>query len=202
MHFDQWLTGVISLIAAAIGASAAIGAQAIQLRETRKADAERERKHAVEEVLVRAGAIDLRAHEMTVLAAHAGSLSGTLARVLGIIVPLDYADMFDTLNCEGDALSRASAQVWLFGDDQTVKLTNAVTLAATAVVEAHTRPRTHWILNLFRVALLGKTSRDDEDIKATRQALADARRDLVDHTRRQLDLEDVDLFALPIALDR
>lgn len=197
MHLEQWLTGVIGLIAAAIGASAAIGAQAIQLREGRKADAERERKHAVEEVLVRAGAIDLRAHEMTVLAANAGSLNGTLARVLGIIVPLDYADMFDKLNHEANALNRASARVWLFGDDQTVRLTNAVTLAATAVIEAHTRPRTHWILNLFRVALLGRTSRNDESIKTTRQALANARRDLVEHTRRRLNLEDVDLFALP-----
>lgn len=110
MHLDRWITGVITLLAAAIGTTAAIGAQSIQSRQGRKADAERERKHAVEEVIVRAGAIDLRAHEMTVLASNAGPLSGTLARVLGTVVPLDYADMFDKLNREANALSRASAQ--------------------------------------------------------------------------------------------
>lgn len=198
MHLDQLMTGVISLIAAAIGAGAAIGAQFMHLRETRKAETERERKHAVEEVIVRAGAIDLRAHEMTLLAANTGSLNGTLARVLGIVVPLDYADMFDKLNGEANALSRAAAQVWLFGEDQTVKLTNAVTLAAAALVDAHTQPKTHWVLNFFRVALLGKPSRDDEKIHGARQTLAKARRDLVEHTRRQLDLDDVELFALPI----
>lgn len=198
MDLNQWMTGFISLVAAGIGASAAIGAQLLQLRHARKVDDERERKHAVEEVIVRAGAIDLRAHEMTLLAANSGSLNGTLARVLGIVVPLDYADMFEKLNREANALSRAAAQVWLFGDGQTVKLTNAVTLAATSVVDAHTQPRTHWALNLFRVALLGKPSRDAGSIQHTRQALANARRNLVDHTRRQLDREDVDLFALPI----
>jgi hypothetical protein len=192
------MTAVISLIAAAIGASAAIGAQFMQLRAARKLDAERERKHAVEEVIVRAGAVDLRAHETTLLAANAGSFNGTLARVLGTVVPLDYADMFDKLNREATALSRAGAQVWLFGDAQAVKLTNAVTLAATAVVDAHTQPRTHWGLNLLRVALLGKPLQDDHNVARTRQALAKARRDLVEHTRQQLNREDVDLFALPI----
>lgn len=98
MHLDQWITRVITLLAAAIGASAAIGAQSIQSRQDRKADAERERKHAVEEVIVRAGAIEFRTHEMTLLASNTGSISGTLARVLGTVVPLDYADMFDKLN--------------------------------------------------------------------------------------------------------
>lgn len=192
------MTGVISLIAAAIGAGAALGAQFMHLREARKAETERERKHAVEEVIVRAGAIDMRAHEMTLLAANTGSLHGTLARVLRIVVPLDYADMFDKLNRETNALSRAAAQVWLFGDDQTVKLTNAVTLAAAALVDAHTQLKSHWLLNFFRVALLGQPSRDDENIHRARQALAKARRDLVDHTRRKLDREDVEMFALPI----
>lgn len=89
----------------------------------------------------------------------------------------------------------------MFGDDQTVTLTNAVTLAAAAVVEAHTQPRTQRLLNFVRIALLGRPSRDDESIHSTRQALAAARRNLVDHTRRQLAREDVDLFALPIEPD-
>lgn len=73
-----------------------------------------------------------------------------------------------------------------------------MTLAAAAVVEAHTQPKTHWLLNFVRIALLGKPSPDDKKIRSTQKALATARRNLVDHTRRQLGLEHVDLFGLPI----
>lgn len=198
MQLDPWVTAVGGLVGALIGASAALGAQYFQSRQARKQDAERERKHAIEEVIVRALAIDMRVHEMTVLAANAGSLDGLLARLLGTVVPLDYAAMFDTLHVEADGLNRAAAQVWLFGDEDTVKLTNAVTLAATDVIDAHTQPKTNWILNLFRVALLGRPARDVERIESSRKGLAQARRTLVDHTRRKLNLEDVDLFAVPI----
>lgn len=69
------------------------------------------------------------------------------------------------------------------------------------MVEVHTKPRRHWPLNFVRIALLDKPSGDDANLRSTRQTLATARRNLVDHTRRHLALEDVDLFALPIEPD-
>lgn len=197
MHLDQLLTGAISLIAALIGASAALTAQYAQLRQARKADAERERKQAIEEVIVRAQAIDLRVNDMMVLAANAGSIHGLLGRVLGSVAPLDYAAMFNSLNVEVNALNRAAAQVWLFGDDETVALANAVSLAATDVVSAHTGANATWVSNLLRVAVFGQPPRDAERIQSAREALGNARRALVEHTRKKLGLAHVDLFAVP-----
>lgn len=187
----------MALLASIIGAGAALAAQHTQLKGARAADSERERKHAIEEIIVRAQAIDLRVHEMMVLTANGGSLNGLLGRILGAVVPLDYSAMFNTLNVEVDALNRAAAQVWLFGEDDTVALANAVSLAATDVIDAHTRASENRIASLLRVAIFGRLDQDAQKIQTARRALSRARRDLVEHTRLKLGLEDVDLFALP-----
>ena len=200
MQFDEW-SAVSSLVGALIGAGAALAAQYIGWRQTRRADSETERKLAIEEVLVRAQAVDMKAHDMTLLASNVGSLNGLLARILGSALPVDYAAMFDKLSAEGTALNRAAAQVWLFGEDKTVRLANAVVLAATDVVAAHTHAKGGRLRTLVMVAFFGTYPRDEQRIASARQALAEARRALVEHTRQTLKLEHVDLFGLPTAED-
>ena len=197
MQIDHWLTAASSLVGALIGAGAALAAAYMQLRRSRKAESERERKLAIEEVLVRAVAIDFQAHNMALLASNAGSLDGLLARVLGSVAPVDYAAMFDKLSAEGNALNRAAAQVWLFGEDKTVRLTNAVVLAATDVVTAHTSGGRGWLGTRLMVAFSGHHAGDTKRIAEARRKLAEARRALVEHARRTLGVEHVDLFALP-----
>lgn len=198
MPSDQWATALSSLVGAIIGAGAALTAQHMQWRHTRKAESEQEWKLAIVEVLVRAQAVDLRAHDMTLLALHASSLSGLVPRVLGSVSPVDYTVMSERLIADANALNQAAAQVWLFGDDKTVKLTNAVVIAAADVVAAHTTAkgkRPHIL------AFFGRRSHDEEQIAGARECLAEARRALADHTRQAFRLEHVDLFSLPTAAE-
>ncbi|WP_152186072.1 hypothetical protein [Segeticoccus rhizosphaerae] len=135
---------------------------------------------------------------MALLASNAGPLYGLVARVLSSAAPLNYAEMAESLSSDADALSRAAAQVWLFGDDQTVKLTNAVVLAAADVVTAHTAQAGRRLTTVLNVAVFGWLPYDGEGVARAQQALAKTRRALTDHTRQALKLKPVDVFGLPV----
>jgi hypothetical protein len=87
-------------------------------------------------------------------------------------------------------------------DQKTIELTNAVVLAATDVVSAHQSVPARGlfarhVIGLFR----GRKFGDEAAMKASREKLANARRALVEHTRNDLGLPPVDLFAMPDDLD-
>ncbi|GAA2146502.1 hypothetical protein GCM10009844_22640 [Nocardioides koreensis] len=201
MQMDLWLSAGSSLLGAVIGAGAALGAQSMQWTTARKADAERERKSAIEDVLVRAQAVDVITDNLMTLAANAGSFNGLIGRVLGTVAPIDYMAMYAKLGDDLNALHRAAAQVSLFGDARTVQLTNAVVLAAADVVSAQCTHKGGKLRNYLRIAFIGRHSKDHTKIGAARQQLAAARGALVDHTRRALSLDHVDPFALPEQVD-
>jgi hypothetical protein len=194
MDPNQVLLALTSVVAAVIGASAVVAAQRIQWKRDRTALAEDELRRAVEEVLVTSLAIDLRAHQLTLLATDASSMSGLLGRVLGSIAPVDMSSIFETLNAEATALNRASSRVWMAGDQDTIKLTNDVVLAAMDVVEAHhAKHRGNRIVRFLRELIFGRQFGNPERVARSREALATARADLVDRMRQTLGLAGVDV---------
>ena len=196
---SAWITAVSGLVGAVIGALAALLGQFLNSRSQARADAAKERKLAIEEVLVRSQAIDLRGHELLLIATNLGSFSGLVSRVIGNVAPVDFLEVFDRMNVESIGLQRAAAQIWLFADDETVALTNAVALAAADVVTAHHQPAVGRAHQYARIALTGRHSRDLERLKASREVLADARKALINHTRTTLGLGETDPFAIPLS---
>jgi hypothetical protein len=189
-----WISGAVGLVGAVIGAAAALWGQAVEARRRARDETARERKLAIEEVLVRSQAIDRRGHEMVLLAANVGSFAGTMTRVVGSVAPVDFLLLFDRLNEEVGALERAAARVWLFADARTVALTNAVVLAAADMITVHHAPVSGRVWNMARVALIGRHAVDIEGIASSRETLATAREALITHTREALKLPAADPF--------
>lgn len=200
MDYSPLVAAGGSLVGAALGASAVLGSQMLQWRRERKAGIERSRQQAVEELLVQAESIDLASHFMVTIAQEFTSLSGQLNRLLRISTAFDLANLIANLSRHADALNRAAAQIWMTADQETVRRTNAVVLAAMDLVSAQSavQPAT-W--RHARRLLQGMELADESVVAAARQKLANARRDLVEHTRRQFGLPHVDLFALPANFD-
>lgn len=156
-------------------------------------------KRAVEEVLVKALAVEMRSHQLVLMAASVTSLGGQYARLIGTVGPVDLAALLDAMNADVEAMERAGARIWMESDQETVTLTNAVVVAAAAVIEAHQTPLPGGKLVKFcRDLLKGKLTGDPTEVKHAREALGLARKVLVEHTRRTLNLEQVDLFAMPL----
>ena len=118
--------------------------------------------------------------------------------MVGNLTPIDLQGLFDRMDEEANGLQRAASRVWLFADEKTVALTNAVVLAAMDVVEAHHTPQSGRAFTLARVALIGKFANDADQTATLRNTLSLARRDLVQHARHQMDLPDVDPFSTPL----
>lgn len=189
-----WISGAVGLVGAVIGAVAALWGQAVEARRRVRDEASRERKLAIEEVLVRSQAIDRRGHELVLIATNLGSLTGTITRIVGSVAPVDFILLFDRLNEEVTALERAAARVWLFADPRTVALTNAVTIAAADMITVHHAPVSGRAWNMARIALIGRHAVDVEGIAASRERLANSREALINHTRGILDLPATDPF--------
>lgn len=198
MDYTTIWAAVSSLGGALIGAGAVIKSQQLQWRRDRAADADVARTGAVEELLLRALSLDLVSHQMTTVVSEFTSLGGQVNRLVRIVAPLDFSALLDKLNREAEALNRASAQIWMTTDQQTVKLTNAVTSAAMDVVTAHhATPKSGRVRRHLVGLVRGRSFGDEHRIQEARQRLAEARKALVDHTRHELRLPPVDLFALP-----
>lgn len=196
MEWSDWIAASSALVGALIGAGAALLAQSIQLRGATKAAADQERKLAVEELLVRAHAVDQRSHQVMLLATNLGSFNGLVSRMIGNLAPVDLQAVFERLDVEGDALQRAASQIWLFADDEKmVALANSVVLAAMEVVEAHHLPRGGRTSTYAQVAILGRFANSDAEMRSARKQLSTARSDLVAHVRDSLGLAEIDLFA-------
>jgi hypothetical protein len=132
---------------------------------------------------------------MMLLAANVGSINGLISRAVGNLVPLDFMAIFDRMNEDAKALERATSRIWLLeqGGDLVARC-NAVRLAAAEVVEAHHVPTTGRVINMARIALVGRHSKDADRVRDARHRLALARQALGDAARKRLDLDPVDLF--------
>jgi hypothetical protein len=189
------------LVGALIGAAAALLGQRQQWKLDRKADGETESKVAVQELAVRAQSLDMASHQAAAIGVTFASLGGQLNRLIGIVTPLDPPAIFDDMNVHFEGLNRAAAQLRMSGDQETVRLTNAVMAAAASVIEAHhaALPSRWLLLREFIGLFTGTKLRNQAAIDDARTRLADAVRDLVAHTRRTLSLSPVDLYAVPEA---
>lgn len=195
MDIATWVIAGAGLFGALIGAFAAVGGQSLEARRRAKAERAGELKSAIEEMLVASASVDLRGHEMMLLATNVGSINGIISRAVGNLVPLDFMAIFDRMNEDAKALERATARIWLLeeGGDLVARC-NAVRLAAAEVVEAHQAPTTGKAINMARIALVGRHSKDVDRVRDARHKLALARRALGDAARKKLDLDPVDLF--------
>ena len=196
MDTTAWITAVSGLIGAVIGAGAALVGQFVQARSQSRAETATEHKQAIEDVLVTAQAVDLRAHESMLIATNAGSLGGMASRMLRTTTPVDLHELLRGISNEADTLQRAAARVWLLGDEDTVRLTNAVVLAATDVVSAHHAVTTRRIWNYVHVGLTGRHAKNETRLAEARNRLASARKALVEHSRLILGLHQMDPFSV------
>lgn len=185
-----------SLVGASIGAGAALGSQVLQWKRERKDQRQRTRQQAVEEVLVQVESIDLALHRIATFAKEFTSLAGQLNRLLRISKAFDLNELYSELNRHVDSLNRAAAQIWMTADQETVLRTNAVVVASMELVTAHSAVRPVTWKNPERL-LDGLELADETVVAAARKRLAEVRRDLVEHTRREFGLARVDLFGLP-----
>lgn len=194
MDPNQVVTATATLLAAVIGASAVLLAQRAHWHRARVAEAQDQVAGAIQEVLVISLSIDLRAHEFSILARDTSSMAGQVGRLFGTVTAVDIQRVFELLNTDAAALTRASTQIWMASDQETVELTNDLVLAAMEVVEAHHARRPgNRIIRLLHELFFGKQLGDPTRVEATRVKLAEARRQLVHHSREQLGLPAVDL---------
>ncbi|GAB3055065.1 hypothetical protein GCM10027053_14830 [Intrasporangium mesophilum] len=114
----------------------------------------------------------------------------------GHMVPIDPEAAFERLVQADQVLARASGKVWLIGEPEAVRLTNALTLAASDVVSAHMGQRSrglrrvlHDLQMQYTAKLPGVESRIDE----ANQAWGAAGRALAEYARRKYGLEYVNL---------
>lgn len=192
------INATTALSSAVVGAGAVLLAQRNQWKRDTDAATADQLKRAVEEVLVKAQSVAMRSNEFTLLGANISSPGGQFARIVGTVTPLDVATLFDAMNADVEAMQRAGARIWMECDQETVALTNAVVVAAAEVIEAHQTPLPGGkVVNFCRGLVKGKQSGDPSQVKDAREALGRTRKALVEHTRRTLRLEHVDLFALP-----
>jgi hypothetical protein len=192
------INAATALSSAVVGAGAVLLAQRNQWKRDAEAAEADQLKRAVEEVLVKAQSVAMRSNEFTLLSTSIGSPSGQFVRVIGSVTPLDIAALFDAMNADIEAMQRAAARIWMESDQEAVTLTNAVVIAAAEVIDAHQTPLPgNRVLNFCRGLVTGTPSGDPSQVKEAREALGRARKALVEHTRRTLKLEHVDLFALP-----
>lgn len=195
VDYSPFVTAASSLVGAIVGASAVLGSQALQWRRERKADRDRMLQRAIEDVLVQVESIDLSLHLAVSLAKEFTSLSGQLNRLVRVSTAFDWRDLYSDLGTHLEELNRAAAQIWMSADQETVRRTNAVVLAAADIVTAHSavRPAT-W--RRLRRLLDGIELADPAAVERARARLCTARRSLVDHARREFDRPVLDLLGL------
>lgn len=196
VDYSPFVTAGSSLTGAVVGAGAVLGSQALQWRRERKADRDRMLQRAIEEVLVQVESIDLSLHLAVSMAKEFTSLSGQLNRLVRVSAAFDWRDLYSDLNTHLEELNRAAAQIWMSADRETVRLTNAVVLATADIVTAHSAVRPASWRRLRRL-VDGMELADPVAVAEVRARLSAARRNLVDHTRREFHRPALDLIGLP-----
>ena len=203
MNYDSLVPVIGSLFGVLIGVWATLVTQRRQWKEDRQVDDQNECRLAVRELSVRASSLDMASHQVVSVTSSFTSLGGQLNRLIGIVTPLDPQALFNGMNSHFEALNRAAEQLRITGDQETVKLTNAVMFAAASVIEAHhAAPSAGWSLaRLLRMLFAGKRRGDQAAIQEARASLGEAVRVLVEYTREHLNHPRVDLWAVPETLE-
>ncbi|MDF9716481.1 hypothetical protein [Nocardioides sp. ChNu-99] len=183
MTSEAWIGALTSLIAAVIGAAAAVSAIIWQARHQTSEDHRREEDGAIEEVLVRSSSVVLRSNQLAVISPAVGSIHGLLARLARVMVPVDFAGLLNPMYEETIALERAAARVRLSSDPATIASAEAVVSAAMALVEAHAGVKTGKVRWFVVLAFLGRRQFDTDVTERATADLAQRRQELVNHVR-------------------
>jgi len=183
MATSTWLPGVLGLLGALIGAGAVLIGQLQHRRAEAKSKLLNDLHAAICDVLVLSQAVDLRAHNSTLLATQAGSLPGMTLRAIGVLAPVDLAATLANLSSTAEDLIRAGARLDLIADRETVELSDQVVTSAMEIVAAHHQPVSGRFSNSVRVVFVGRHAVDVERIRAGRAQLVVAHRALVSHSR-------------------
>lgn len=135
------ITAVTAVLSSIIGASAVLVAQRNQWKRDASSNAQAHLKRAVEEVVVKPISVSLRSQQLNLVAGIFSSPVGQISLLLRTAVPVDVPTLFESMNADLEALNRAASQIWMAGDQRSVKLVNAVAMAAASVISAHHAPR-------------------------------------------------------------
>lgn len=202
MDLDLLVPAAASLLGAVIGGVAVLMGQQQQDKRNRKGDVEDDYRRAVEELAVRANALDVASHQVVSLTSTFTSLAGQLNRLLGIVTPFDQQALFTDMNAHHDALIRAATHLRGNHDQETVRLTNAVLYAAAEIVAAHhaAPDATRSLIRIVGSLYAGKAIGNPDQIASARSHLAESVQNLLGHARRALGHAEVDLSAVPVTL--
>lgn len=194
---NQLLVAATGLAASLIGALIAFWAQAWNWRRTRKAQAVDDEASAIQQLLVKALSLDLRAHQLALAARTRGSLDGTVLAFVGGEGIINTHATIEAMNADAEELHVAVTHLWLTSDAATVDLAREVSEAAAGVISAHTgRSRISLLTRLTQV-VAGPRLGDPVLIESARTVLAEKRERLVQHTRNRLDLQELSSLAAP-----
>jgi hypothetical protein len=183
------ITAIASLLAAIVGAGAVLGAQRLDWRRQQAAGQRAALTESVIDVIVVAGSIANRGRDLAGRAKAFTSLGGQANRLIGIVVPLDEASLFEPLRADLERLDRAAARVLVEWDEEGIAKVNAVLDASAAVFAAAVaRPSKGEVLRPAKELFSGKSFGDREQLGSAAQRLADERAKLIDYARRRSNL--------------
>jgi hypothetical protein len=186
---NQVLVAATGLTASLVGALIAFWAQAWNWRRTRKAQAVDDEAAAIQQLLVKALSLDLRAHQLALAAKTRGSLDGTVLAFVGGEGIINTHATIEAMNRDAEELHVAATHLWLTSDASTVNLAREVFEAAAEVIAAHTGRRKVPLWARLCQLVVGPRLGDPERIESARLVLAEKREQLVEHTRRRFDLQ-------------
>lgn len=179
------MTAVTSMVSAVIGALAAIGAVAFQARQQTRESGRQGEQEAVEQLIVRATAVVLRAQQSSIIAPAIGSLSGGVGRLFRIMAPVDLSAFSEPLVAEAIGLEHAAAKVQLLSDATTRAAAESLVSADMDVVTAYSSESGNRARRYLLLILFGKRLVDPDEIARAVGELVTQRREFERHIRER-----------------
>lgn len=163
----------------------ALWGQQLQWRREQRTAAADALVLGAEELIVRAGTLDVASHQAVSMAGSFASLGGQVNRLLGIVSPVDLHAVLAPMHVQYEGLTRAAARIQLTQDDVLVRLAHIVVEQATEVIEAHNEglPRSP-LLRVVRY-ILRRPLGNERRVADTRANLGEATRALIDEVQRR-----------------
>lgn len=189
---------VAALGAAALTALASLGVVWYQESRRVRASASEALHQAIVELLARSLAISLRARALGDLMKHRSGLTEGLDVATRVHKPVNLLELHDWVAEDFSPLNEACGQIWTRGDQEMVRLANAVVLCCADLLGVSTaRQQAVSAAERLRVWVLGERWTPDmvAEHQASVEALAEARKGLADCARRAFGRDVVDLFA-------
>lgn len=176
------LLAASSLLGTLVGGLLVWWTQTSQWKRSRRADSDDQEAAAIHKLLTKAVEVDMHAHHLVLAAQVRGSLSGSIASLVGEHALFDTQASVSAMTTEVAALQDAASFIWLTSEPRTVELASDVADAAADIIAAHSKRNGYpgllsWLVELLRGPRLG----DPRAIAEARALLAERRELLVAH---------------------